>query len=167
MASRFTLLAHCLLGSSPPQPRIQVPFPLFPHPCLTFWPLVDVIKTRYMGDSVGAFKSPLHCLLETYREGGLKIFFRVSSPSLPSLLSLLPHRLLLLLGLVPVLLSHRSSHYDLLLDHRAAQSVDRNQTYIDLSHSLTLLPCLPCPACPALSSRLVPLLYLSPVAYNE
>jgi hypothetical protein len=131
---------------------------------------VDVIKTRYMGDSVGAFKSPLHCLLETYREGGLKIFFRVSSPSLPSLLSLLPHRLLLLLGLVPVLLSHRSSHYDLLLDHRAAQSVDRNQTYLDLSHSRTLsLPPVSPPTlpCPALSSRLVPLLYLSPVAYNE
>jgi hypothetical protein len=44
---------------------------------------VDVVKTRYMSDSTGQFKSPLHCVLRTYQEGGLQIFFRVSSLLFP------------------------------------------------------------------------------------
>lgn len=39
---------------------------------------VDVVKTRYMSDTSGQFRSPLHCVLKTFQEGGVRIFFRVS-----------------------------------------------------------------------------------------
>lgn len=36
---------------------------------------IDVIKTRYMADKIGAFKSPLHCVVCTFKEGGVMAFF--------------------------------------------------------------------------------------------
>mmetsp|Transcript_18317 Transcript_18317/g.26713 ORF Transcript_18317/g.26713 Transcript_18317/m.26713 type:complete len:112 (+) Transcript_18317:690-1025(+) len=42
---------------------------------------VDVIKTRYMSDVAGRYRSPLQCVLATYREGGIYIFFKGWTPS--------------------------------------------------------------------------------------
>jgi hypothetical protein len=55
---------------------------------------VDVVKTRYMSDATGQFKSPLHCVLKTFQEGGLKIFFRVLLLLLSLPLRLLPLHLI-------------------------------------------------------------------------
>jgi hypothetical protein len=43
---------------------------------------VDVIKTRYLSDSGGVYRSPLHCVMATYRSGGIPIFFQVIVPDL-------------------------------------------------------------------------------------
>jgi hypothetical protein len=38
---------------------------------------VDVIKTRYMSDAVGKYSGIIHCVTATYRDGGVRCFFRV------------------------------------------------------------------------------------------
>ena len=42
---------------------------------------IDVIKTRYMSDSTNRYPSPLVCVVETYREGGIRAFFKGWTPS--------------------------------------------------------------------------------------
>ena len=39
---------------------------------------MDVIKTRYMSDHTGVYKTPFSCILATYREAGVVGFFKVS-----------------------------------------------------------------------------------------
>lgn len=40
--------------------------------------LVDVIKTRYMSDHIGRYSNPIHCFYQTYLDGGISIFFKVT-----------------------------------------------------------------------------------------
>lgn len=42
---------------------------------------VDVVKTRYMSDSCGLYRGPIHCALITLRNGGVSSFFQVCSDS--------------------------------------------------------------------------------------
>ena len=42
---------------------------------------IDVIKTRYMSDTTNRYPSPFICVVETYREGGIRAFFRGWMPS--------------------------------------------------------------------------------------
>jgi solute carrier family 25 protein 14/30 len=42
---------------------------------------IDVIKTRYMADKIGAFTSPIHCITSTYSEGGVAAFFKGWMPA--------------------------------------------------------------------------------------
>ena len=39
---------------------------------------VDVIKTRYLSDANGLYKTPLSCIIATYKEAGIIGFFKVS-----------------------------------------------------------------------------------------
>ena len=41
--------------------------------CIT----VDVIKTRYLSDASGRYKSPISCITATYKEAGVIGFFKV------------------------------------------------------------------------------------------
>ena len=38
---------------------------------------VDVIKTRYLSDAIGRYKSPISCITATYKEAGVIGFFKV------------------------------------------------------------------------------------------
>lgn len=38
---------------------------------------VDVLKTKYMSDTVGRYASPLQCAVGAVQEGGFKIFMKV------------------------------------------------------------------------------------------
>jgi Mitochondrial carrier protein len=42
---------------------------------------LDVIKTRYMSDKQGKYTSPVHCLVTTFREEGVRGFFRGWMPA--------------------------------------------------------------------------------------
>ena len=42
---------------------------------------IDVIKTRYMSDTRGAYSNPVQCILHTYKLDGLKGFFKGWMPS--------------------------------------------------------------------------------------
>lgn len=42
---------------------------------------VDVIKTRYMADFKGLYSSPLNCIVMTYKEAGVRAFFKGWMPS--------------------------------------------------------------------------------------
>jgi Mitochondrial carrier protein len=39
---------------------------------------VDVIKTRFMADQSGKYKNPIDCIAVTYKEGGIRAFFKVN-----------------------------------------------------------------------------------------
>ena len=41
---------------------------------------VDVVKTRYMSDKSQRYANIADCILSTYRDGGVRCFFRVISP---------------------------------------------------------------------------------------
>lgn len=43
--------------------------------------LVDVVKTRYLGDLKGRYKSVLDCVLKTYQADGLIGFLRGWTPA--------------------------------------------------------------------------------------
>ena len=45
-------------------------------PITIFLYAVDVVKSRYMSDLKGEYKSPIHCIVETYRRGGIRVFFQ-------------------------------------------------------------------------------------------
>jgi hypothetical protein len=40
---------------------------------------VDVVKTRYMSDSAGLFRGPMHCAVVALKAGGPAAFFQVSN----------------------------------------------------------------------------------------
>ena len=44
----------------------------------TTFTTVDVIKTRYLSDANGLYKTPLSCIIATYKEAGIIGFFKVS-----------------------------------------------------------------------------------------
>ena len=45
---------------------------------ITSFIIVDVVKTRYLSDANGRYKTPISCIIATYKEAGILGFFKVS-----------------------------------------------------------------------------------------